>query len=142
MRIGELAKMAGTTPRALRFYEAQGLLGARRAANGYREYDDQDLRLLREILALQEVGLSLDDTKPFVECLRAGNETGDSCTDSIEVYERKLAEVDACLDRLGSLRASLLSKLAGALARQPGPCQVADHRDGTEAAATNPREIS
>ena len=123
MRIGELARRAGTTTRALRFYESQGLIPARRAANGYREYDEDDYRLVNEILTLQAVGLTLEDTRPFVECLRAGHETGDSCADSIAVYQRKLAEVDACLDRLNAVRANLLGKLTGALAR---PCSVSD----------------
>jgi DNA-binding transcriptional MerR regulator len=124
MRIGELAKRAGTTTRALRFYEAQGLLEAPRAANGYREYGEKDFRLVNQILTLQAVGFSLDDTRPFVECLRSGHETGDACADSIEVYQRKLAEVETCLERLGAVQASLLSKLAGALARQPGRCEL------------------
>jgi thioredoxin 1 len=34
--------------------------------------------------------------------------------------------VDACLDRLGAVRTSLLVKLAEALARQPEPCRVPD----------------
>jgi DNA-binding transcriptional MerR regulator len=123
MRIGELARRAGTTTRALRFYESQGLLRARRSANGYRDYDDEDFRLVNEILRLQAVGFSLDDTRPFVECLRAGHESGDSCADSIEVYQRKLAEVDACLDQLNTVRASLQAKLAEALARQDSGCQ-------------------
>ncbi|MEA5361413.1 MerR family transcriptional regulator [Amycolatopsis sp., V23-08] len=129
MRIGELAKRTGTTTRALRFYEDQGLLAARRAANGYREYDEDDLQLVTEILKLQTVGLSLDETRPFVECLRSGHETGDSCASSIEMYRRKLAEADAVLARLGAIRAELAGKLADALARQdpagaPDPCVV------------------
>jgi DNA-binding transcriptional MerR regulator len=130
MRIGELAQRVGTTTRALRFYESQGLLAARRSANGYREYDEADYLMVKEILTLQAIGLSLADTRPFVECLRAGHETGDSCADSIEVYQRKLAEVDACLDRLNALRASLRAKLAFALARQPEPCRVAGRSTG------------
>lgn len=124
MRISDLAKLAGTTTRALRFYESRGLLDARRSANGYREYSEEDFRLVKEIQTLQAVGFSLDDTRPFVDCLRAGHESGDSCAGSIEVYQRKLAEVDACLGRLHSLRASLLDKLGEARARQPGPCVV------------------
>ncbi|HEX3786673.1 MAG TPA: MerR family transcriptional regulator [Pseudonocardiaceae bacterium] len=127
MRIGDLARRAGTTTRALRFYEAQGLLTAQRSNNGYREYDENDFRLVREILALQAVGLSLEDTRPFVECLRTGHDAGDSCTDSIEVYQRKLSEVDSYLDRLTAVRENLRAKLADALARQSGPCQVAGH---------------
>jgi DNA-binding transcriptional MerR regulator len=126
MRIGDLAKRAGTTPRALRFYESQGLLAARRSANGYREYGEEDFRLVNEIVTLQAVGLSLDDTRPFVECLRAGHETGDACAGSIEVYQRRLAEVDACLDRLSAVRGRLVAKLTEARARQAGPCGVPD----------------
>ncbi|MGC7102979.1 MerR family transcriptional regulator [Amycolatopsis lurida] len=129
MRIGELARRAGTTTRALRFYEAQGLLDAPRAANGYRDYGEEHVRMVTEIRTLQAAGLSLDDTRPFVDCLRSGHEAGDSCADSIEVYERKLAEVDACLDRLNSVRADLLAKLAAAMARQPDPCRVTQNEE-------------
>ncbi|NKQ53567.1 MerR family transcriptional regulator [Amycolatopsis sp. K13G38] len=124
MRIGELAQRTGTTTRALRFYEAQGLLRAHRAANGYREYGEDDFRLVSEIQTLRAAGFSLEDTRPFVECLRSGHDSGDSCADSIEAYQRKLAEVDACLDQLEAVRAELVAKLAKALARQPDPCCV------------------
>jgi len=123
MRIGEVAARAGTTTRALRFYESLGLLEAPRTANGYREYGEDHVRLVKEILGLQAMGLSLDDTRPFVECLRAGNAAGDSCPDSIEVYRRKLAEVEACLDQLNAVRADLLAKLAAA-GQASGPCTV------------------
>ena len=130
MRIGELAQRTGTTTRALRFYESQGLLAApHRTSNGYREYDEEHLRLVNEILTLQTVGFTLEDTRPFVACLRAGKESGDSCVDSIEVHRRKLAEVDAVLDRLACLRTELHDKLAEALTRQPhpaDPCVVTD----------------
>jgi DNA-binding transcriptional MerR regulator len=139
MRIGDLAKRAGTTTRALRFYEAQGLLEARRSANGYREYGEADFRLVTEIQTLQAVGLSLDDTRPFVDCLRSGHETGDACADSIEVYQRRLAEVDACLERLNSVRTGLLTKLTSARARQPGPCGVPG-RSSSEADANDSSE--
>ncbi|MEQ0563308.1 MerR family transcriptional regulator [Amycolatopsis sp. NEAU-NG30] len=125
MRIGELAQRTGVTTRALRFYEDQGLLRARRSANGYREYDEHDLQLVKEIQTLQTVGLTLEETRPFVECLRSGHETGDACASSIEVYRRKLEEADALLARLGGIRAELAGKLAAALARQaPDPCVV------------------
>jgi DNA-binding transcriptional MerR regulator len=118
MRIGELAVHTGTTTRALRFYEAQGLLSARRSTNGYREYDEADVRVVREIRDLQAVGFALEDTRPFVECLRSGHATGDSCPDSIAVYRRKLAEVDQCIERLQAVRSELDTKLAEATRRR------------------------
>lgn len=76
MRIGELARRAGVSTRALRYYEQQGLITARRSANGYREYGEADLRLVSEIRSLLAVGFTLDDARPFVACLRAGHDSG------------------------------------------------------------------
>lgn len=107
MRIGELAALAGTSPRALRHYEAQGLLTARRATNGYRDYGEHDLRLVAEIRSLLAIGFSLEDTRPFLDCLRAGHERGDTCPASVAVLHRKLAEIDGYLGRLQAVRAQL-----------------------------------
>jgi DNA-binding transcriptional MerR regulator len=124
MRIGELAERAGTTTRTLRYYEARGLLPARRSGNGYRAYGEEDLRLLRQIRLLQDFGFELEETRPFVECLRAGHPSGDSCPASLEVYRRKLAELDACIDRLQVVRAQVGAQLVRARleaeAGQPG----------------------
>jgi DNA-binding transcriptional MerR regulator len=104
MRIGELADRAGTSTRAVRYYESQGLLHAARTANGYRDYTETDLRLVREIRSLLDIGFGLEETRPFVECLQAGNDSGDVCPASIDVYRQKLAELDACIDRLERIR--------------------------------------
>ncbi|MFE5674201.1 MerR family transcriptional regulator [Streptomyces erythrochromogenes] len=114
MRIGELAKQAGTSTRTLRYYEARGLLPARRADNGHRTYDEDDLRLLREIRTLRDFGFELEETRPFVECLRAGHPAGDSCPASLAVYRRKLAELDDLIGRLADVRDQVARQLAGA----------------------------
>jgi DNA-binding transcriptional MerR regulator len=115
MRIGELADRAGTTTRALRYYESLGLLPpAARTANGYRSYGDEHMRLLEQIRTLQDFGFGLEETRPFVECLRAGHSAGDTCAGSLAVYRRKLAELDACVDRLRSVRDQVAAQLARA----------------------------
>jgi DNA-binding transcriptional MerR regulator len=111
MRIGELAERAGTSARTLRYYEAHGLLAARRNGNGYRDYDENDLRLVREIRSLLDIGFALEETRPFVECLRAGNDSGSVCAASIAVYQRKLAELDGCIARLQAVRHRLRGEL-------------------------------
>ncbi|MBC2905038.1 MerR family transcriptional regulator [Streptomyces cupreus] len=117
MRIGELAERAGTTTRTLRYYEARGLLPARRTGNGYRTYDESDLRLLRQIRTLQDFGFELEETRPFVECLRAGHSEGDACPASLAVYRRKLDELDALIGELQAVRAQIGVRLA--LAEDP-----------------------
>ncbi|MFJ7338497.1 MerR family transcriptional regulator [Streptomyces sp. NPDC101110] len=111
MRIGELAARAGTTTRTLRYYESRGLLPARRTGNGYRTYDESDLRLLRQIRTLQDFGFDLEETRPFVECLRAGHPEGDSCPASLAVYRRKLDELDALIGQLTGVRDTVAGQL-------------------------------
>ncbi|MEU3222325.1 MerR family transcriptional regulator [Streptomyces sp. NPDC006976] len=114
MRIGELAERAGTTTRTLRYYESRGLLPARRAVNGYRTYDESDLRLIQQIRTLQDFGFDLEETRPFVECLRAGHPAGDSCPGSLAVYRRKLGELDALIEQLRTVRSEVGAQLARA----------------------------
>jgi DNA-binding transcriptional MerR regulator len=42
MKIGELAREAGVTVKAVRYYESLGLLGAARLGNGYRDFGERD----------------------------------------------------------------------------------------------------
>jgi DNA-binding transcriptional MerR regulator len=116
MRIGELARRAGVSTRTLRHYEELGLVLPRRTSNGYRDYAGAELRAVAEIRSLADLGFTLEETRPFVECLRAGNSLGGSCPDSIAVYRRKLGEVDGYLARLSQVREELRAQLARALA--------------------------
>jgi MerR family transcriptional regulator, repressor of the yfmOP operon len=70
MRIGEVAKLAGTTPRTIRYYEEIGLLpGSReRPARTHRTYAEPDVERLTELLRLKDLlGLSLEELKELVE---------------------------------------------------------------------------
>ena len=112
MLIGELAERAGTSARTLRYYEEQGLVRPQRDAKGYRQYDDAELRVVAEIRARLAAGFGLEEIRPFVECLRAGNEAGHVCPDSAVMLRRKLAEVDGYLDQLTEVRDRLRAQLA------------------------------
>jgi DNA-binding transcriptional MerR regulator len=118
MRIGELAERVGTSTRALRHYETLGLLSSQRASNGYRSYDESDVRVVQEIRMLLGIGFSLEETRPFVECLRAGYASGDACPASVAVYQRKVAEIDACAASLAAVRSRLVAGV-GAVAEPP-----------------------
>jgi DNA-binding transcriptional MerR regulator len=112
VRIGELSERAGVSARTLRHYEELGLLPARRLANGYRVYDEHDLRLVREIRGLTELGFALEETRPFLDCLRAGHPSGTSCPDAAAVHRRKLAEVDEWIARLNAARSEIAGQLS------------------------------
>jgi len=112
VRISELGRRAGVSARTLRHYEELGLLPARRRANGYRDYDEHDVRVVAEIRSLVELGFALEETRPFVECLRAGHPTGSSCPAALAVHRRKLAEVDEWIARLHAVRGEIVAQMA------------------------------
>jgi DNA-binding transcriptional MerR regulator len=123
MLIGELASRAGTSARTLRYYEEHGLVQPRRDANGYRQYDDAELRVVHEIRSLLAAGFGLDDIRPFVACLRAGNKSGHVCPDSVVVLRRKLAEVDGYLEQLTDVRRRLHEQLTQAVDNRENRCR-------------------
>ncbi|MFI6324493.1 MerR family transcriptional regulator [Nonomuraea sp. NPDC050556] len=118
MRIGELARRAGVSARSLRYYEEHGLISARRGSNGYREYDESDVKLVEQIRELIAIGFTLDDTRPFVACLRGGHPTGGSCSESVAVYRRKISEIDEEIRSLLARRAEVSAQLASSCTRR------------------------
>jgi DNA-binding transcriptional MerR regulator len=100
LRIGEVARLAGTTPRTIRYYEEIGLLpgGSERAAGQHRVYTEADVERLREVVRLRDLlGVKLDELKELVEAedaraaLRAEWESG------VEDPARRRAILDASL---------------------------------------------
>ena len=57
--IAEVARLTGLTSRALRFYEARGLVTPLRTASARRHYGPAELERLHQIVALKRAGLTL-----------------------------------------------------------------------------------
>ncbi|MBP8005442.1 MAG: MerR family transcriptional regulator [Acinetobacter sp.] len=67
MNISELSKLSGLSTPTIRYYEQIKLLPkAKRKANGYREYSENDLKQLFLIQQAQQVGFSLAEIKAFL----------------------------------------------------------------------------
>jgi DNA-binding transcriptional MerR regulator len=114
MHISDLAARAGVTVRAVRYYESQGLVKPAREPNGYRTYTEQDVAVVREVKALLSLGLTAEQTYPFVDCLRAGNDRADVCPASLQAYRSRIAELDDRITELSTLRSRLTELLADA----------------------------
>ena len=70
LRIGELAKRVGTTPRTIRYYEEIGILPSEddRESGRHRLYRERDVQRLSDALRLKELlGLSLDELRELLE---------------------------------------------------------------------------
>ena len=64
MRIHEVEKLAGVTRRNIRYYEAEGLLSpGRESGNGYRDYSETDVAVLRRVKLLRKLDLPLEEIR-------------------------------------------------------------------------------
>ena len=63
MRIQELERKTGLERPSIRFYEKEGLLNPKRLENGYREYSEEDVELLKKIKLLRRLGMGIEQIK-------------------------------------------------------------------------------
>lgn len=129
MRIGELARQAGITAKAVRYYESLGLIAPGRLANGYRDYSKHDVRLAHEIKLLGHLGIPAERTRPFLDCLSAGHQHADDCPASLASYRHAVDELTQRIDALTARRAALVSRLHQAAYRHNSPATPAEDED-------------
>ena len=120
MRIGELAERAGTTTKALRFYEQAGLLPAPcRTSSGYRDYEDAALDRLRFVKRAQAAGLTLAEV---AEVIAAREQTGPPCGHVAALLDARAADLDARIADLHALRQEVQRLRDRAATLDPAAC--------------------
>lgn len=61
MFIHEVCKKCSLTKKAIYYYEKQGLIRPNIGENGYRNYSDEDVSILKEIFVLRKLGLTISE---------------------------------------------------------------------------------
>jgi MerR family redox-sensitive transcriptional activator SoxR len=69
LTIGELSSRSGVAPSALRFYEAEGLIVARRTSGNQRRYERAILRRIALIQAGRAAGIPLERIRAALDTL-------------------------------------------------------------------------
>lgn len=69
LTVGEVAERSGFAASAIRYYEAEGLVTARRTDGGQRRFRREVLRRLAFVAAAKHVGLRLDEIKQALDSL-------------------------------------------------------------------------
>jgi DNA-binding transcriptional MerR regulator len=119
MRIGELARRAGTTTSALRYYEQVGVLQpTRRTVTGYRLYGPGAIGRLAFLRRARALGLSLGEVHRLLAERRA--ETAADRDPLRHLVAHKLAETRRRAAELQALERELQSMYVRLL-RAPGP---------------------
>jgi MerR family transcriptional regulator, repressor of the yfmOP operon len=113
LRIGDVAKLVGTTPRTIRYYEEIGLLpeAPSRPSGGHRVYTDAEVEWLREVMRLKHLlGVTLEELKTLL-----------AAEEARAIVRAKLRREDVAPAR----RRELLDEALGHIDRQ---LELVDHR--------------
>jgi DNA-binding transcriptional MerR regulator len=127
MRIGEVAKRVGTTPRTIRYYEEIGILPSEggRESGRHRLYGEREVQRLTDALRLKELlGVSLDELRELLDAQDARaalreewrqSEPGaerrrEMLAESLRLIDRQLALVRRRRDQIAALEEELAGK--------------------------------
>ena len=139
--IGELAQEFSLSPRAIRFYEDQGLLSPERAGT-QRIYAKRDRARLKLILRGKRLGFSLADIREFLDLYDADRSkrrqmamTLQRTRARIAALEQQLADITLTLDELRDMETEVVAYMEAppAVAGKAHPPAVAGKMEGSVA---------
>ena len=120
MRIGEVAREAGVSTKAIRFYEETGVMpDPDRAENGYRVYGTESVGRLRFIKESQSAGLSLEEIATILELRDRGEST---CHHTLALLKTHLADVERQIGELHRTQDRLARMIAKSESLDPAHC--------------------
>ncbi len=128
LKIGQVAVRAGVTAKAIRFYEAAGVLPQpTRGPNGYRVYRSDVLEVVKFVKQATGLGLTLAEIKDIVAIRQGGRPP---CSHVQRLLQDKARDLDRKLKDLIELRRRVRQSLAAWNRRPVGKAAVCPHIEG------------
>ena len=100
IHISELSRKTGVSLRSLRYYEEKELLKPARLENGYREYTESHIELVRMIQLYFSLGLTAKEITDFFHCTNSEEIKHQCLPIAIDLSERKLEEIKKQIETL------------------------------------------
>lgn len=101
MKINEVEAQVGITKKNIRFYEEQGLLSPRRdSSNGYRDYGEAEVAVLRQIKLMRKLGVPLEE----IRRMQAGGTVADGMRRHLVTLERERKSLEQSIQLCQSLK--------------------------------------
>jgi MerR family redox-sensitive transcriptional activator SoxR len=101
LSIGEVAKKAGISVSAIRFYERSGLLPEAERVGGKRRFGADAVRRIGVINVAKQAGFSLEEVRALLDSIDRGAPAHEELQ---ALAARKLPEMDALIERAGAMR--------------------------------------
>lgn len=110
MHIGKLAKLTGITTRTIRYYEEITLMDQpKRSKSGTRIYDGEDLRRLKFILRLKDLGITLKEMQEIAYLYKINRSTDKIMPMLIDILDNHISNIDDKITRITTLRSDISS---------------------------------
>jgi len=107
--IGNLARDCGITTRTLRYYEEMGIMSPPcRMEGSSRIYSTEDVRKLKFILKLKELGLSIKEMQELDSVYNEAKETDKIIPRLVEMLDNHINTLDEKMTKLSSLRKEIV----------------------------------
>ncbi len=94
MTIKEVEQCLGVPRATVRFYEKEGLLSPSRSENGYREYSEEDVVLLKKIIIFRKLGFAVSDIEDVLDGAKPMSE---ALENNIESLTRQMQELQGAM---------------------------------------------
>jgi MerR family redox-sensitive transcriptional activator SoxR len=104
LSIGQVAKICGLAPSAIRYYEKAGLLPKPARVSRQRRYGSEIIGQLRLVQVAREAGFTIAETRAFIAGFPAATPPSARWR---TLGERKLAEIEAQIARLKRMQTLL-----------------------------------
>lgn len=105
MNISKVSKITGVSAKTIRYYESIDLMPEpARADNGYRDYSDKDVEILRFIQSARKMGFPLKDVANLLALWQDKNRAS---RDVRELAKRHIEEVEGRIAELEGIRNTL-----------------------------------
>ncbi len=105
MQIGEIARKAGMSVRAVRYYEELGLIQPDgHSSGGFRLYNDKNLKRLRAIDFLKGIGLSLVEIREVLHAKKSSGGRMESVRTLFRIYGERLSLIETRINALSAMR--------------------------------------
>ena len=107
MKIKQVEELVGINSQNIRFYENQGLLTPERADNGYREYRQSDIEILKKIKLFRKLGISLEQIKLVLGERLSLNDCLESHMEVLEKEKENLINMSKFSEQMYNQNASI-----------------------------------
>lgn len=127
MNIGAASARSGLPEKTIRYYEEIGLIVPARRDNGYRDYGERDLHVLKFLHRARSLGFSIEDCRSLLSLYRDRERAS---ADVKQLAERRLAEIDGKIRELQSIKRTLAHLAQNCQGNARPDCPILDDLAG------------